>query len=140
MKVARIILIEDNPADVLLVRLALNENHIEHSLIEFESGADAVEALCGLREGLENAEPPDAILMDLNTPRTNAVDVLRRLRERFAYIPITIVTSSRARADRLMASRHGARYLEKPSDLQSFLDSVAGAVKQMLEPPRPVSL
>src|SRR6478609_7303858 len=95
MRAARIVLIEDNPADVLLVKLALTENKIDHTLIEFESGADAVRVLCAFAHE-EMSDPPDAILMDLNTPRTNAMDVLGHLRQRFAYIPITVLTSSRA--------------------------------------------
>jgi CheY-like chemotaxis protein len=44
MKSARIVLIEDNPADVLLVEMALRENGIDHSLTRFESGAEALAA------------------------------------------------------------------------------------------------
>jgi CheY-like chemotaxis protein len=127
--VAHIILIEDNPADVLLVKLALEESQIAHQLTSFESGAEAVERLCGPSA---TDFVPDAILLDINTPRCDGFVVLAALRQRFAYVPITIVTSSRARADKKRASTYGADYIEKPSDLQSFIEAIGSAVRRML--------
>jgi CheY-like chemotaxis protein len=130
MKPAQIVLIEDNPADVLLVKLALAEGGIDHSLIEFKNGAEAVHTLC-------DEEPiapvrPDAILLDLNTPRTDGFDALNKLRQRFAHVPIAILTSSRARSDRHRAALQGVRYVEKESELDAFLSTVSKAVRDML--------
>jgi CheY-like chemotaxis protein len=79
MKSGQIVLIEDNPADLLLVRKALEENGIEHALLRFESGADAIRVLCAETKG--EVFVPDAILLDLNTPRTDGFEISHRLRE-----------------------------------------------------------
>ena len=131
MKSAHIVLIEDNPADVLLVKLALKENGIAHSLTEFESGREAVRVLCS---STEPAFVPDAILLDLNTPGTDGFETLHKLKDcpRLSKVPIAILTSSRARSDKYRASIQGARYVEKPTELQEFLTSVGQAVKEML--------
>ena len=129
---AQIVLIEDNPADVLLVRKALSENRIGHSLILFESGADAVRMLCSA--SAQDVPTPDAILLDLNTPRTDGFEALVALKEtpHLAAVPIAIFTSSRAQGDKHRAAILGTRYIEKPSHLDDFLSTVAKAVKDML--------
>ena len=132
MKSAQIVLIEDNPADVLLVRKALEENGIEHSLTRFETGEEAIRVLCSDANG--NVFVPDAILLDLNTPRTDGFEALRRLKvfPRFSEVPIAVLTSSRDQRDKHRAGVQGARYIEKPSQLKEFLSSVGSAVKEML--------
>jgi CheY-like chemotaxis protein len=132
MRLAQIVVIEDNPADVLLVEMALKENGIAHSLIKFESGQEAVRVLCG--SPADGNIVPDAILLDLNTPRTDGFDALRsfKLSPRLTEVPIAILTSSRARRDRHRAAIQGARYIEKPSQLKDFLETVGKAVKDML--------
>jgi chemotaxis family two-component system response regulator Rcp1 len=135
MKPAHIVLIEDNPGDVVLVKLALRENDIPHSLTEFESGRDAVRILCA---ETGDAIVPDAILLDLNTPGTDGFDVLHQLKDcpRLSRVPIAILTSSRAQSDKRRAAVQGARFIEKPSQLQDFLSSVGSSVKAMLGVPR----
>ena len=111
--------------------MSLQESGISHSLTEFERGRDAAEVLCA-ESG--DAPVPDAILLDLNTPCTNGFEVLHKLRDcpRLARVPIAILTSSRAQSDKHRAALQGARYIEKPSELDAFLSSVANAVKEML--------
>lgn len=128
---AKIVLIEDNPADVLLVEKALSESGIMYALTRFENGAAAVQALCAPAQA---GDLPDAILLDLNTPRTDGFDALRQLRQspRLAAVPLAILTSSRTQSDKHRATIHGARYIEKPSQLKEFLAVVGQAVKEML--------
>jgi CheY-like chemotaxis protein len=127
-----IILIEDNPADVLLFQMAMKNSGLAYSLQQFESGMDAVQVLCGPEA--QGSLAPDAILLDLKTPRTDGFDVLVKLKQtpRLSQVPIAILTSSRARSDKHRAELHGARYIEKPSQLQEFVSSVGQAVKEML--------
>jgi two-component system response regulator len=128
-----IVLIEDNPGDVLLIKLALEENRIHCSLRHFEAGTEAVKALCGENE----RAVPKAILLDLNTPGIDGFEALARIKEspRMSHVPIAILTSSRARSDKRRAESQGVRYIEKPSQLADFLSSVGQAVKEMLGPP-----
>jgi CheY-like chemotaxis protein len=132
MHPALIVVIEDNPADVQLIKMALQHKRIDYSMCEFRSGADAVRELC--RPGDEGSFVPDAILLDLNTPRTDGFEALLRLQQtpRLSHVPIAILTSSRARSDRHRASMRGARYIEKPSGLKEFLGVVGQAVEEML--------
>lgn len=132
MKPAHIVLIEDNPADVLLVQMALKEHGIAYSLTQFENGVEAIQVLCAPEQ--QTAAPPDAILLDLNTPRTDGFEALHTLKEcpRLTRVPMAILTSSRARSDKHRVEADGARYIEKPSQLKDFLSSVGRAVKEML--------
>ncbi len=133
MRTAEIVIIEDDQADVFLVKLALEECAIDYTLTWFRSGLDAVRALCG-PFAAQNTVCPEIILLDLNTPRSDGFEILEKLQQtpRLAQVPIGILTSSRAPADHARATAHGVRYIGKPSQLQDFLGSVGPAVKEML--------
>ena len=132
MNPAHIVLIEDNPADVLLIELALKENGIPCQITQFTSGEEALRVLCG-SDGADILHP-DAILLDLNTPRSDGFQVLIKLKQfpRFADVPIALITSSRATSDKHRSRLQGARYIEKPSQLEDFLATIGQAVKEML--------
>jgi CheY-like chemotaxis protein len=74
------------------------------------------------------------IFLDLNTPRVDGFEVLRTFKgtPRLSGVPIAILTSSRARSDKQRAATLGARYIEKPSQLDDFLSAVGQAAKEML--------
>jgi CheY-like chemotaxis protein len=76
MNVAHIVLVEDNPGDVLLIEMALKANCIPYELTRFESGQDAVDALCAPC-AVTHPFHPDAILLDLNTPKSDGFEVLK---------------------------------------------------------------
>ena len=101
----------------------------------FETGEDALGALCTPEGDPRHDFHPDAILLDLNTPRSDGFEVLGTLRRNpnLADVPIAIITSSQARSDKHRTSLIGAvRYIEKPSQLEQFLSTVGRAVKEML--------
>lgn len=131
MKPARIVLVEDNPGDVLLFEMALQENGIPCDLTLFNNGTEALRALSA-PEG--TAFVPDAILLDLNTPRSDGFQVLIQIMQhpRLSQVPIAILTSSRASSDRHRAALQSVRFIQKPSHLVEFLTTVGGAVKEML--------
>jgi CheY-like chemotaxis protein len=133
MRPAEIVVIEDNQADVFLMKLALEEYAIQYVLTWFRNGLEAVRALCGPVTA-QNTPCPDIILLDLNTPRSDGFEILAKLQQtpRLAQVPIAILTSSQACADHARAAAQGVRYIEKPSQLQDFLGSVGAAVKEML--------
>lgn len=134
MSPAQIVLIEDNPADVLLFELALKESGIPYALTRFANGEEALRVLCG--SGAAAASHPDAILLDLNTPRCDGFHVLIQLKQfpPFADVPIAIITSSQATSDKHRAQIQGTRYIQKPWRLEEFLATIGQAVKEMLHP------
>ena len=79
MNPAQIVLIEDNPADVFLIELALKENEIPCQLTRFANGEEALRVLCGSEAA--DSLVPDAILLDLNTPRSDGFQVLIKLKQ-----------------------------------------------------------
>jgi DNA-binding response OmpR family regulator len=130
----RIVLIEDSPDDVLLVREALRRSGIECRLLHFGDGESAIREL--ERAG---AEVPDLFLIDLNLPKAEGADVLRliRLRPRFVGVRAGILTSSRAESDRHRIGLLGAdRYITKPVLLDEFVREVGSAVRELLKVPQ----
>ena len=137
MNDCEIVLIEDNPADVYLVQLALQENNVNCHLTTFTNGQEAVRSLC---RQAETQIVPNAILLDLNTPKSDGFEVLIRLRgtPHLANVPIAIVTSSQATSDKARTARLGViRYVHKPSQLEEFIATVGQAVKEMLSQVNP---
>jgi len=146
MRISQIVLIEDNPADVLLVKMALKENGVSCHMTIFKTGQEAVKALCPPLGTDANDFIPDAILLDLNTPKSDGFEVLAILKKtpRLANVPVAIITSSQAASDKARTYRIGAiRYIHKSAHLEEFLNKVGHAVKEMLsvrempEPKRP---
>jgi CheY-like chemotaxis protein len=130
---AQIVVIEDNPADVLLIQKSLADNGVLHDLTHFEDGEEALHALCP-QTGTPRVTP-DVIVLDLNLPRSEGIDVLRKLRQmpRFADTPVAILTSSESPADQQRSSRIGAdRYILKPAMLDEFIARVGGGIKELL--------
>jgi two-component system, response regulator len=127
----RLLVIEDNDADVFLIMRALQENNVPVDVTVCRDGESAVRLL----NSREMESPPDAIIIDLALPRVEGLDVLRKILHRPAYVgtPIMVFTSSPSPSDKhrveLLA---GARYVQKPSGLENFLREVAENVKSML--------
>lgn len=128
-----IFLAEDNQADVLLVRQALRLHRIEHDLVVARDGA---EALCHIeRMGAPGGDPcPDLVLLDLNLPKADGVEVLTALRSQSACAetPVIVVTSSGAAKDRARMEGLGiSSYFRKPVDLDSFMQ-LGAVVSQVM--------
>ncbi|MGH9630356.1 MAG: hypothetical protein ACRD7E_18745 [Bryobacteraceae bacterium] len=72
----------------------------------FNNGEEALQALCPPEGAEPNTFIPDAILLDLNTPKSDGFNVLIRLRQtpRLAHVPIAILTLSQATSDRLASA------------------------------------
>ena len=128
--VPRLVLIEDNPADVLLVREAIRERGLAVELVSYPDAPDAIAGLANPGNPL-----PDAILMDLNLPRGEGMMVIKELRgsERLRDVPLAILTSSQAPRDLEQAQRLKVHwYIHKPSTLDEFLTTVGNAVSELL--------
>lgn len=119
----RIFLAEDNPGDVVLIREALREYKVEHSLVHAADGSEAKQYLDSLAN-LPASELPDILLLDLNLPKCDGDQLLAMFRAHPCCkdTPAIIVTSSNAPKDRDRAAELGAsRYFRKPSDLNEYL-------------------
>jgi chemotaxis family two-component system response regulator Rcp1 len=118
-----ILLAEDNPADVYLIREALREHSVECAIREASDGKEVLRILAAAPgEGGENRL--DLIILDLNLPRHDGIEILQHLqaREDLAHIPVVVLTSSDSPRDRQLANQLGAEcYLRKPSSLADFL-------------------
>jgi two-component system, chemotaxis family, response regulator Rcp1 len=126
----RIFIIEDNDADALIIEEALPISSF--AVTRFEDGREAIEQLQKLDSLL-----PDAILLDLNLPRSEGLDILRQIRysPKLSQIPVGILTGSEISNDELRASNLGARrYIHKPKSYDAFVSGVREAVERMLEP------
>ena len=121
-----ILLIEDNPGDIRLTQEALRDNKVRNSMIVAQDGAEAMAIL--RREGQYAASPrPDLILLDLNLPKIDGREVLRRIKDdkKLRPIPVVILTTSRDEQDVLKAyGLHANCYVAKPVELEQFMEVV----------------
>ncbi|MDR0786328.1 MAG: response regulator [Gemmatimonadota bacterium] len=118
-----ILLVEDNPGDVRLIREALRESGRGSHPHVVDNG---VKALAFLRRepGFEDAVQPDLIFLDLNLPRMSGREVLQELKSdpRLRSIPVVVFTSSEADTDVARAyDLHANCYVTKPVDLDRFI-------------------
>ena len=131
---ARILVVEDNAADVYLIQEALKEHDVPCSLHFTADGRDALQVLT---RHAQQGEPPDLILLDLNLPRLSGKEVLRRVRSMrgFDSVPVVILTSSSASDDVDETRRLGAdEYIVKPSELGAFM-AIGATLKAILARP-----
>jgi CheY-like chemotaxis protein len=123
-----VLLVEDEPADAHLVRLAFEEGQV---MIDLHHVSDGVEAFAFLRhEGdYANAPTPDLILLDLNMPRMDGRQFLQKVKLDGALhsLPVVVLTTSDAERDMLDSYDHfAAGYIVKPVDVDDFIRIVRG--------------
>jgi CheY-like chemotaxis protein len=121
-----VLLVEDDPGDVLLIREAFDFNKVHNNL---HVVADGEQALAYLRqEGDYAAMPrPDLVLLDLNLPRKDGREVLAEAKDDpvLRTIPIVVLTTSEAEEDVLKSYQlHANAYVTKPVDFQRFVSIV----------------
>ena len=121
-----ILLVEDNPGDVRLMKEALKECKQSNIL---HVAKDGVEAMNFLRNQgtYRNAVRPDIIILDLNLPKKDRREVLAEVKEdkNLKRIPVVILTTSRAESDILRSyDLHANCYINKPVDLDEFVNVV----------------
>jgi two-component system, response regulator len=140
-----ILLIEDNPSDEALTLRALKKNNIRNDVVVMRDGAEALDYLLAPRTDPHDVPAlPQLILLDINLPKIDGLEVLRRIRAdpRTKLLPVVILTSSGEERDIIKSYGWGANgYVRKPVDFIQF----AEAVRQMglywliiNEPPPPI--
>lgn len=121
-----VLLVEDDPGDVLMTREAFEENKVANRLAVVSDGAEAMEYL--RREGrYADAPTPDLVLLDLNLPKMDGREVLAAMKsdENLRSIPVVVLTTSEAEEDVLRSySLHANAYVTKPVDFARFIEVV----------------
>lgn len=126
----RILLVEDNPGDVRLVQEIFKEGRLENEMEVVRDGVQAIQYL-KRRAPYVDVHKPGLILLDLNLPRKNGIEVLKEIKSdpMLRKIPVVVLTASQAQEDILRAyNSHANCYLTKPIDLDDFL-KVVQAIK-----------
>jgi len=124
-----ILLVEDSPSDVELTKRALSKSNIGSNLDVVEDGSDALDYLfCkGDYSSRDPRSKPDLILLDLNIPKIDGNEVLRRIRQNpiTKHIPVVVMTSSNEERDLVAAYNNGANsYVRKPVEFTKFVEVV----------------
>ena len=127
-----ILLVEDNPDDVELTRLAFAEAKIVNRLVVVGDGAEALDYLFarGRYEGRDPADLPSLVLLDLNLPKVDGREVLQAIRgqDRTRTLPVVVLTTSTEPFDVEASYALGVNsYIQKPVDFEQFV----WAVKQV---------
>lgn len=117
-----ILLIEDNPADVVLLEELMEEQQCHVSLCCTQDGSEALDYL-NRRKHFKDVKLPDIILLDLGLPRMNGYEVLEQIRTtiHLAKIPVIVLTTSRDPKDEALCRKLGANiFMSKPYDLSGY--------------------
>lgn len=122
-KPVEILLVEDNPGDVRLVKESLKDIKVLNNLRVAKDGQEALDFLH--REGNHTEAPhPDLILLDLNLPKKDGREVLGEIKadKDLKRIPVVVLTTSKAEEDILKSYNLQANcYITKPVDFDEFV-------------------
>ena len=117
-----VLLVEDDPGDVVLIEEAFEHNKVRNSLKIVGDGVEAMEYLRA-----EGTDRPDLVLLDLNLPRKDGREVLAEIKSDPALrsIPVVVLTTSKAEEDILRSyDLHANAYVTKPVDFNRFIEVV----------------
>lgn len=121
-----VLLVEDNPDDVDLMRHAFRSNGLLNEIVVARDGAEALDYLFGTGAYAQSGLPPlpSVMILDLNLPRISGFDVLRRVRahERTRLLPTVVLTTSVEDRDVVEGYRLGANaYVQKSVGMEDFV-------------------
>jgi two-component system response regulator len=121
-----ILLVEDNPDDVVLTLRAFEKSQVTSEIVVAPDGEDALDFLFarGRHASRDVTRVPDVVLLDLNLPKVDGLEVLQTVRTdpRTRRLPIVILTSSREQRDLVATYDLGANsYVQKPVDFDEFM-------------------
>ncbi|HEY1181503.1 MAG TPA: response regulator [Rhodocyclaceae bacterium] len=130
MKPVEVLLVEDDPGDVILTQEGLRASKLHINLHVVDNGEKAL-AFLHRTPPYEDAPRPGLIILDLNLPRVNGMEVLKEIKtnEDLQTIPTVILTTSRAEEDVVRSYKLGANcYVSKPLNLDEFV-KVVGSIE-----------
>lgn len=123
LEFTKILLVEDNPADIRLFKEAFKESSFRNKFYSVKNSNDARDFL-NREEKYTNVPKPDIILLDINIPPKGGFDVLKKVKtnNHLKLIPVIIISASRDDRDMLCAyAYHANAFIVKPSDYDSFV-------------------
>lgn len=123
MKEVHILLVDDNEGDIILTKEALKEAKIKNNISVAMDGQEALDVLRGTAENLL----PDLILLDINLPKIDGLEVLTSIKQdnRLKMIPVIMLTTSSSERDILKSYTNYANcFITKPVDLNRFMEVV----------------
>jgi chemotaxis family two-component system response regulator Rcp1 len=129
-----ILLVDDNPADVRVLRMALNDAKCNCELTVIGDGAEAL-AFVGQQGQKAGNRPPELAVLDWNLPKSNGLDILEALSktQALANIPVVVMSSLLSPSDLAKVQQFKvARYITKPSTLEEVL-RIGFTLKQLVQ-------
>jgi CheY-like chemotaxis protein len=117
-----VLLVEDDPGDVLLIREAFDDHKVGNRLTVVSDGVEAMEYVRGEGEYAGRVRP-DLILLDLNLPRKSGAEVLTEIKSdpELSMIPVVVLTTSQSEEDVMRSYKmHANAYITKPVDFDRF--------------------
>ncbi|HUA73265.1 MAG TPA: response regulator [Solirubrobacteraceae bacterium] len=117
-----VLLVEDDPGDVLLIREAFSDHKVGNGLSVVSDGVEAMEYVRGEGEHAGRTRP-DLILLDLNLPRKSGAEVLAEIKSdpKLSTIPVVVLTTSQSEEDVLRSYKnHANAFITKPVDFDRF--------------------
>jgi CheY-like chemotaxis protein len=121
-----VLLVEDDPGDVLLIQEAFADYKVANRLHVVADGVEAIEFM-RRGDGHADAPRPDLVLLDLNLPRKDGREVLAEVKAdpELRTIPVVVLTTSQAEEDVLRSyDLHANAYVTKPVDFDRFISVV----------------
>ena len=124
-----ILLVEGNRDDRFLTKLALKETKINATIIETRNGETALNLIHKLKN--ENSLP-DLIIMDINLPAINGLELLNQIKSNRINIPVVILTSSDSEDDKRFGIENGAKlFFKKPNNISDLKKIILETIKQI---------
>lgn len=126
VQAAEILLVEDNPVDVLMTQKALQEDCVYNNLHVVEDGEEAMDFL-HRRGKYADAPLPDLVLLDLNLPKKSGREVLAEIKQdpELMHIPVVVLTTSQEERDVFFSYKlHANCFITKPMDMEEFVQAI----------------
>src|ERR1700755_3380769 len=145
-ELGRILIVEDDPRDVELTLTALGEYNLANEVVVARDGEKALDYLyCRGEFSARSSDNPAVMLLDLNLPKVDGLQVLQHIRseERFKLIPVVVLTSSREEKDMVRSYKLGVNaYVVKPVDFHEFVNAIKelGVFWAIINQPPPGSM
>lgn len=128
-RLIKMLLVEDNPDDILIIERALKEANVVNKLWIVKDGQEAIDFLehKGQYQDLSPLPKPGLILLDINLPKVNGLDVLKTIKQEpdLKRIPTVVLTVSGRDEDIVRGYNYGCNsFIQKPVEFEKFVEAV----------------